>query len=259
MIEQKMEEDEPEAFHIQMAHYDHHPFQDLHLEDESYIVHVQQNVPLRDGTYVIHQTGNVEFLVKQLQFVEQINVFQTDLQFNMRGKFKANDDTEDDKMAEDYFGLADPRKFNTYPLMEDCLQGIQQSVLKALLKLKDLDLEKRPRCYLTLSHRKIDTGIEIGIFFLESEDLPRVADILTTRLRNFINSGEYLHLDLLLDDSFQVRFLVSTVTVQSVVISHNQPLTIADGRSRQNKYEKEEQRRISCRKLWAVQGLCDWW
>jgi hypothetical protein len=253
MIEQKMEEDEPEAFHIQMAHYDHHPFQDLHLEDESYIVHVQQNVPLRDGTYVIHQTGNVEFLVKQLQFVEQINGFQTDIQFGLRGKFHAI------KMAEDDFGLTDPGKFNRYPLMEDCLQGIQQSVLKALLELKDLNLDKKQRCYLTLSHQKIDAGIEIGIFFLESEDLPRVADILTTRLRNFINSGEYLHLDLLLDDSFQVRFLVSTVTVQSVVISHNQPLTIADGRSRQNKYEKEEQRRISCRKLWAVQGLCDWW
>ena len=212
-----MEEDQPEAFHYQMAHYDHHLFQNLHLEDDSYSVYVQQNVPLRDGTYVIHQTGNVEFLVKQLQFVEQINGFQTDIQFGLRGKFKANDETKNDIMAEDDSGLTDPGKFNRYPLMEDCLQGIQQSVLKVLLKLKDFiarennNLEKKQRCFLTLCHRKIDRGINVGFFFLESEDLPRVADILKTRLSNFINSDVCHHLDLPLDDSFQVRFLVRKV------------------------------------------------
>jgi hypothetical protein len=212
-----MEEDEPEAFHNQMVYYDLHPFQDLPLDDGSYTVHVQQNVPLRDGTFVIQQTGNVEFLVKQLQFVEKKKGFLTGFQFGLRGKFKANDETENDIMAEDDSGLTDPGKFNRYPLMEDCLQGIQQSVLKVLLKLKDFiarknnNLEKKQRCFLTLCHRKIDRGINVGIFFLESEDLPRVADILKTRLSNFINSDVCLHLDLPLDDSFQVRFLVRTV------------------------------------------------
>jgi hypothetical protein len=116
--------------------------------------------------------------------------------------------------------MSDAGKVNKYPLLEDCLQGIEQSVSNILQKLKDFfarenkNPEKKQRCYLTLCHRMLDTGIKIGNFFLESEDLPRVADILTTRLSNFINSGEYLHLDLPLDDSFQVRFLVSTVTVE---------------------------------------------
>jgi hypothetical protein len=217
-----MEENEPEIFHNQMIHDHHHPFQNLLSEDDSYTVHVQQNVPLRGCTSVILQTDNVEFLVKQWQFFKQKKKSPNDFQFCLRGKFKSNNATGvrirklkrklDD---EDDFCLVDPKKLNKYPLLEDCLPGIEQSVSKVLLNLKDFcaykKLEKKQRCHLTLCHRMLDRGMKIGIFCLESEDLHRVTDILMTRLSNFINSTGYLPLELLLDDSFQVRFLVSIV------------------------------------------------
>lgn len=110
----------------------------------------------------------------------------------------------------------DPEDDNVYenPLMEDCLLGIEQSIYNILVRLRDVfdktnaNAVERERCYITLCHSKLDTGIKVGNFNLHVEDAARIADFITTRLSTFINSGSYLHLDLPLDDSFQVRFQV---------------------------------------------------
>jgi len=113
--------------------------------------------------------------------------------------------------------IEDPEddKIHTHPLMEDCLLGIQLSIYHILVRLRDhfnvknANTLERERCYMTLCHEKLETGIKVGNFNLHVEDPSRIADFITTRLCSFINSGSYLHLDLPLDESFQVRFTVS--------------------------------------------------
>jgi hypothetical protein len=109
----------------------------------------------------------------------------------------------------------DPSQLNKYPLVEDCLFGIETSVTEILVRLRNFfaiqnaNSAEKERCFLTLCHQSLDAGIKIGNFSLLQENLPRVANILTTRLCSYLNSGQALNLDLPLDDSFQVRFLVS--------------------------------------------------
>jgi hypothetical protein len=250
-----------------LPHDDNHPFKGLPLQDNAYLVYEQPNVPLRDGAFVIHKTGHVDYLTKQLRFVEQQKFFLSDFQFGLCGKFTSNEASAEEEIAalrgsdkkaeervwrENHRALVDkqiakhkadyvnqdkflkrrprsakrrkldaaeppkdPNQLNEHPLVEDCLLGIEQSVTNILIRLRDFfartnkSSEEKERCYLTLCHHRLEAGIKIGNFLLQKEDLPRVATYLTTRLSSYINSGTYLHLDLPLDDSFQVRFLVS--------------------------------------------------
>lgn len=213
-----------------------------------YLLLQEANVPLRDrdNHQVIHDTATVEYVIKLVEFKKQRNFLLSDYQFALSTKVKSNQVAEqvlathkaqdkalqrkidmgtkkgkrrhlppDERIAE-HGNLDLPNQLEE-PLLEDCLSGIQDSIVKVLEKLKGhygqqaagaVAQQIRERCYITVCHGKLDTGIKVGNFYLEKENLSNIADLVTTKINNFINSGSYIKLNVPLDESFQIRFVV---------------------------------------------------
>jgi hypothetical protein len=231
------------------------PFEGMPTSDDGeFIIFQQAKVPLRnrDDHTIIHDTSTVDYVLKTMEFKKQKKFKLTDFQFclsanvkednldpesleihrdeaetrqtriendEMKGK-KINAPANEKEAKHDEANLKEeikkPNSTNLEkPLMEDCLDGIDQSVYKVLEKLRDFydhensNDEIRERCYVTVCHKSLDTGIKAGNFNLHKENLADIANLVTTKINNFVNSGSYIRLNVPLNDSFSIRFVVS--------------------------------------------------
>jgi hypothetical protein len=223
------------------------PFGGLPAEqDGSFLLYEQSKVPLRtrDSHQIIHDTSTVDYLLKTMAFKTQKKFKLTDFQFALSARVK-KDNLDAQMLAEERRKAAQvqrevdagvrkgkKKKSNDgieeadhdhadlppqleKPLIEDCLAGIENSILKVLEKLKDYfnninhNQMVRERCTISVIHQNLETAIRVGNFELQKENLAVIADLVTTGIYNFINSGSYIRLNVPLNESFQVRFVVS--------------------------------------------------
>jgi hypothetical protein len=224
------------------------PFQGMQTaEDGQYVLHEQKSVPLRnrDNHSVIHDTATVDYVLKNVEFKKQGRFLLDDYQFSLSARVTQNSldadelesfrsqnlSTQDEIENETIKGKRHLRPPNEKakphpidirqaeqletPLMEDCLAGIDSSIVKVLERMRTYynvehaDHEIRERCYVTVTHNSLKHGIKAGNFNLHKENLANIADVITTKINNFVNSGSIVRLNVPLDDSFSIRFVVS--------------------------------------------------
>jgi hypothetical protein len=235
------------------------PFHDLPTAaDGQYVLYEQTKVPLRnrDDHTIIHDTANVDYVLKNIGFQRQGKFLLDDFQFSLSARASQNNLNAEDleayrsqdkftqqeienntrkgkkhirpenEAAKDHHNELDNSQAEQLeqPLMEDCLSGIDQSIVNVLTKMRShydvqhADDETRERCYITVTHSSLRYGIKAGNFNLHKENLAQIADTVTTKINNFVNSGNTVRLNVPLDDSFSVRFVVSAAPLCSAVL-----------------------------------------
>ena len=144
---------------------------------------------------IVLETAKYDFIISQREFMRQ-NIFRLeDHMYSLTAKMK--------------------NKRAKHPLVLDCLDALEKSLVVVLEKLRDFynarnrNANERERCYIALCHKKLQYGVRVGNFNISKESLPMIANLITTRLFNFINSDQQLGINIQLDQSLDIRFVVS--------------------------------------------------
>lgn len=115
-----------------------------------------QGWPQQHGadSYTVLQTARLDYVIRKIQFMRQTR-------FHL-----------DDHMYSLHVIPTTKKDADKTPLVLECLQSIEECLASILKKLRAFYNERnahaddRERCYVTICHEKLKTGIKVGKIFI---------------------------------------------------------------------------------------------